>query len=243
MAKKKKRRGEIREVPLKDLKLGPLRHKKGLTPLLEELARAILAKLGHFVHTTFEQWELGFMRDMHPWREILIWETIARTFDLYSAKHPDADGEQVVGTIVVISTGKVSENESETEKELREMYAEARKKQWVAPPGEPFEFPQDQAIVLQYEEIVDEWNGAIHPNLRRQADPRRILNDADVIIGMDSKSEEHFCIYGRDRLEEGKIPEGLRTLVVSLDRENEKTQELAKMCSIVESIKGRHDCR
>ena len=97
--------------------------------------------------------------------------------------------------------------------------------------------------MLQYEEIVDEWNGAIHPNLRRQADPRRILNDADVIIGMDTKSEEHFCIYGRDHLVEGRIPEGLRTLVVSLDPENEKKQELAKMCYIVESIKGRHDYR
>jgi hypothetical protein len=34
---KKKQRGEQREVPLDDIKQGPIRHKKGLTPLLEEL--------------------------------------------------------------------------------------------------------------------------------------------------------------------------------------------------------------
>jgi hypothetical protein len=89
---------------------------------------------------------------------------------------------------------------------------------------------------------VEEWDGAIHPNLRRLADPRRILTDADIIIGMDSKTEKQFCIYGRDRLAEGRIPEGLRTLVISLDAENEKRHELENICAVVEVIKGHHDC-
>jgi hypothetical protein len=80
MAKKKPRK-ELQEVPLEDLKQGPICHEKGLTPLLEEIARAIFSKVGHLVYPTFEQWELGFMRDLHPWREILVWENIARTFD------------------------------------------------------------------------------------------------------------------------------------------------------------------
>ena len=78
MAKKKKRRREMREIPLDKIKPGPLRHKKGHSPLLEQIARTIYSKIGHFVYPTFEQWELGFMRDMQPWWEILIWETIAR---------------------------------------------------------------------------------------------------------------------------------------------------------------------
>ena len=188
------------------------------------------------------------MRDMHPWREILIWETIARTFDIYVTEHPEAvNSGQVVSTIVSISMGQVSENETEIEKELRKLYAEAGKKQWAAPPGEPFEFPRDQAIVLQYEDIVDQWDGVIHPNLRRHDDPRRILTDADIILGMASeseeKSQEYFCIYGRDRLEAGSVPAGLRTLIVRLDPENEKTRELEKICFVVQMIKGRHDYR
>jgi hypothetical protein len=241
---KKKQRGEQREVPLEDIKQGPIRQKKGLTPVLEELARVLFAKVGHFVYPTFEQWELGFMRDMHPWREILIWENIARTFDLYVAEHPEAaNSEQIVGTIVSISTGQIFENETATDKELRKLFAEAAKRQWAAPPGEPVEFPENQAIVLQYEDIVDQWDGAICPNLRRAVDPRRILAAADIILGMASKSEEYFCIYGRDHLEDGGIPEGFKTLVVRLDTENQKAQELEKMCFIVERVKGRHDYR
>ncbi len=242
MAKKKKRRKEIRQVPLDDIKQGPIRHKKGLTPLLEKLARSLFSKVGHFAYPTFEQWELGFMRDKHPWREILLWENIARTFDLYLADHPEAaNNKQVVGLIAAISTGYASKNETELEKELRKLFLEAARKQWTAPPGEPFDFVQDEAMVLQYEDIVDEWDGDICPNLGRHFDPRRVLADADIILGKSPKSDECFCLYGRDRLEEGRIPEGLKTLVVCLDPENEKRHELEKMCHVVQQIKGRYD--
>jgi hypothetical protein len=240
---KKKRRKELQEVPLEDIKQGPIRHKKGLSPLLETLARAIYSKVGHLVYPMFEQWELGFMRDLHPWQEVLIWENIARTFDLYLATHPEAaNDEKVVSTIAVISTGHVSESETENEKELRKLYLEAAKKQWIPLYREPFEFPPNQALMLQYRNVVDEWNGGIFPNLRGKDDCRRILADADIILGMDSMSEEMFCIYGSDRLEEGSVPEGLNTVVVRLDPENKKTHELEKICFVVERIKGRHDC-
>ena len=241
MAKKKKRHREMREIPLDKIKPGPLRHKKGLSPLLEQIARTIYTKVGHFVYPTFEQWEIGFMRDMQPWREILIWETIARTSDLYRAKHPDANLEQVVSKAVSISLGHISENESAMEKELREFYIEASKKRWMVLAEEPVEFPDGNAIVLQYEDVVDEWDGSIHPNLRRQLDPRPILAQADIILGQDAKTEKFFCLFGTDRLEDGGIPAGLKTLVVSLDLKNEKAQELGKICAVVKAIKGRHD--
>jgi hypothetical protein len=241
---KKKRPDKIRDVPLDDLKQGPMRHKKGLTPLLEEIARAIYSKVGHLVYPTFEQWELGFMRDLHPWREILIWENIARTFDHYLATHPEAaNDEKVVSTIAIISTGHVSESETENEKELRKLYLEAFKNKWTPLFGEPVEFSPGQALVLKYRNIIDEWDGGFFPNLRGKDDCRRILADADIILGMDSMSEETFCIYGRDRLEEGRIPKGLKTVIVRMDPENQKTHELEKMCFVVERIKGRHDCQ
>jgi len=242
MAKKKKKRKEYRQVPVGKIKPGPLRHKRGLSPLLEQIGRMLYSKVGHFVYPSFEQWEIGFMRDMHPWREILIWEAIARTHDLYLAKHPDADMQQPVGTIVSISLGHVSEKETKVERELRTLFSEACNKRWTALTDEPLEFPADNAIVLQYEDIVDEWDGNIHPNLRRQLDPRPILGQADIILGQDIKTEAFFCLFGKDRLEDGGVPAGLKTLVVSLDPKNEKTQELAKVCAVVKAIKGHHDC-
>jgi hypothetical protein len=118
---------------------------------------------------------------------------------------------------------------------------EAHKKRWVPLLGEPFEFPSDQAPLLQYGDVVDERDGVINPNLRGEIDCRRMLADADIIIGMASTSGEHFCIYGRDHLEDGRIPEGFRTVIVRLDAENEDKHEMEKLCVIVKGIKGRHD--
>lgn len=238
---KKKRRSEMQEVPLEDIKQGPIRQQERLTPLLEQLAKAIFTKVGYLLYPAFEQWELGFLRDVHPWREILVWENIARTFDRFVAKHPKAaHSKLIVGTIVSVSTGHVPENS--IQEELRTLYTEACKKQWVSLLGEPFEFPENQAVVLPYEDIVDEWDGSIHPNLRGQVDSRQMLADADIILGMDSQTERKFCLYGRDHLEDGGIPQGLKTLVIRLDPENGKTRELDKTCAIVQAIKGRHDC-
>ena len=240
---KNKRRGKIRKVPSRDIKQGPIRHEEGLTPLLEELARVLFQKVGHFVHPTFEQWELGFMRDLHPWREILIWENIARTFDLYVTEHPEAvSSKEIVGTLISISTGQLPQNATDREKELRNLFLESSKKRWVSLLEEPYEFPSDEAPVLRYGDIVDEENGMISPNLRGEVDCRRMLADADIIIGMASTSGDQFCIYGRDRLDAGGIPEGLRALVIRLDPENKAIMELEKICAIVQIIKGRHDC-
>ena len=199
----------MREIPLDKIKPGPLRHKKGLSPLLERIARGLYSTVGHFVYPTFEQWELGFMRDMQPWREILIWETIARTSDLYRAKHPDANLEQVVGKAVSISLGHVSENESAMEKELRAVYIEASRQRWTALTEEPVEFPNGNAFVLQYEDVVDEWDGNIHPNLRRQLDPRPILAQADIIFGPGCQDRRILLAFwkgpGRGRRNSGRI--------------------------------------
>ncbi len=239
---KKKRRVKRGKTPLRDIKEGPIRHKEGLSPLLEKLARAIFQKVGHFVHPSFEHWELGFMRDLHPWREILVWETIARTVDLYLSKHPDTVcSKEIVGTLASISTGHVPQNATDTENELRNLFIEAHKRQWISLLEEPFEFPPGEAPVLEYGDIVDEKDGMIYPNIRGEVDCRRMLADADIIIGMASTSGDQFCIYGRDRLDEGGVPEGLRTLVVQLDPENKDTHELEKICAVVQQIKGRHD--
>jgi phosphoglycerate dehydrogenase-like enzyme len=68
------------------------------------------------------------------------------------------------------------------------------------------------------------------------------LGEADIILGQDIKSEAFFCLFGKDRLEDNGVPAGLKTVVVSLDPKNEKTQELAKVCAVVKAIKGHHDC-
>ena len=235
MSSDEKQSDERREVRVEDLKQGPLRHSEGLTPLLEGLARDLFATVGRFVCPTFEQWELGFMRDMHPWRELLIWETIARTYKLYLAEHPEAeDDNELAGTIVSLSLGVVPENLTEKEKDLQRFYRESCEKRWLPLSEEPYEFSPNAEPVLEYEDIVDETDTGILPNLQGEVDPRRMLVSADIIVGIDTASNSHVCIHGYDHLEDGQVPEGCRTLEINLDTSGE---QLEKISAIAELIK------
>ena len=227
---------------------GPIRHKQGLTPLLTKLARELYQRAGHYVYPAFEQWELGFMRDSHPWREILIWEAICRAYDAYLASHPEATNDaKIIPALAAISNGATLEKEPEKSQELQKLLKEAWGKRWTPLLEMPLEFPEDSALVLQYEDIVDGHDGQIDPKLNRAIDPRCALADAEIILGMDHhQPDQHFLIYGRDVLEqspEGEVPEGARVLIISLDAQNTKTDELNKILAVVHVVKGRQECQ
>ncbi|MGA2258639.1 MAG: hypothetical protein ABSG53_28570 [Thermoguttaceae bacterium] len=246
MSKRKKR--EKRSVPLNELRQGPIRHKQGLSPLLTELARNLFQRAGHYVYPSFEQWELGFMRDMHPWREILIWEAICRAHEAYVAKHPEAANHAtIIPALAAISAGATLEKEPEKSQEMQTLLKEAWGKRWTPWLDLPLEFPEDSALVLQFEDIVDGHDGQIDPKLNRAIDPRCALAGAEVILGTDQhEPDQHFLIYGRDILEqspEGEVPEGTRVLIISLDAQNTTTNELDKILAVVHVVKRRDDCR
>ena len=44
---------------------GPIRH-ESLPPELLDLIRSVYKLIGPYLNTTLEQFEIGFMRDMHP---------------------------------------------------------------------------------------------------------------------------------------------------------------------------------
>jgi hypothetical protein len=51
--------------------------------LLLELARWTYASVGRFIQPTFEQWELGFLRDREPALEIGSWMRLANAFESF----------------------------------------------------------------------------------------------------------------------------------------------------------------
>ena len=55
-------------VKLSELEEGPIRHE--LDPEAQKIARYTYNLVGKYVQPTLEQWELGFMRDAHPRREL-----------------------------------------------------------------------------------------------------------------------------------------------------------------------------
>ena len=101
---------EHQMVDPNDLQPGPIRHET-LPPELLEHIRAVYDVIGPYLGTTLEQFEIGFMRDMHPESEVAVWCSITAAWIAYHEKHlgneflPDDEEGKLVGTLVAISTG------------------------------------------------------------------------------------------------------------------------------------------
>lgn len=77
------------------------------------------------------------------------------------------------------------------------------------------------------------------PNL--SADPRPLLNEADIVFGVDRMSGREFLVYGADALrhviDTGKSM-SLYLLFIELDHE---TDDLERLLALMEVVKGKHD--
>ena len=97
-------------VDPKQLRPGPIRN-KSLPPEMLEQIKAVFDVIGPYINMTLEQFEIGFMRDMHPEREVAMWCGIAKAWLAY---HEDFLGNEtlskeeerkLLGALVAISTG------------------------------------------------------------------------------------------------------------------------------------------
>ncbi|HPM84642.1 MAG TPA: hypothetical protein PLF81_28250 [Candidatus Anammoximicrobium sp.] len=77
--------------------------KPELDSFLAAWLRRLYERVGHVLFTSFEQWESCFLCDMNLGREMLTWEAMARTFEDYLRKHPEADGKVVLSGLLAIS--------------------------------------------------------------------------------------------------------------------------------------------
>jgi hypothetical protein len=101
---------EIRNMKLKDLRPGRIQHESLPDELLETI-HAIYEAIGPFLSMNLEQWELGFMRDMHPEREVAVWCRIAKAWYSYHERFtelkalPVEDEQKLIGVLIGVSTG------------------------------------------------------------------------------------------------------------------------------------------
>jgi hypothetical protein len=59
------------------LRPGPIRN-ESLPPEVLDQIKAVFDVIGPYIDMTLEQFELGFMRDMHPESEVALWCSITR---------------------------------------------------------------------------------------------------------------------------------------------------------------------
>ena len=102
--------GEQIEVDEDQLVQGPIRHRTLPDDLLERI-RNVYYAINDLYGDTLEQFEIGFMRDMHPEDEVAIWCSITAAWIAYHEQHlgdellPDEDEKQLIGALLAISAG------------------------------------------------------------------------------------------------------------------------------------------
>lgn len=70
------------------LRPGPIRN-ESLPPELLDQIKAVFDGIGPYINMTLEQFEIGFMRDMHPASEVALWCSITAAWLVYHEKVPE----------------------------------------------------------------------------------------------------------------------------------------------------------
>jgi len=93
------------------LKPGPIRH-ESLKPETLARIRTIYELIGPYTGVnTLEEWEIGFMRDMHPENEVSVWSRICLAWQKYHLLYLEntvrskSYEDRLVAALVAISTG------------------------------------------------------------------------------------------------------------------------------------------
>jgi hypothetical protein len=93
-----------------NLRPGPIRN-ESLPPELLDQIRAVFDVIGPYINMTLEQFEIGFMRDMHPESEVALWFRITKAWLAYHEDFlanntlPEEAERKLLGALIAISTG------------------------------------------------------------------------------------------------------------------------------------------
>lgn len=92
------------------LRPGPIRN-DSLPPEMLEQIGAVYDVIGPYIGMNLEQFEIGFMRDMHPQSEVALWCSITAAWLAYHEKYlndetlPDEEEKKLLSVLILISTG------------------------------------------------------------------------------------------------------------------------------------------
>jgi hypothetical protein len=101
---------EPEHIDPSQLRPGPIRN-ESLPPELLDQIKAVFDVIGQYLGMTLEQFEIGFMRDMHPESEVGLWWSITTAWLAYHEKFlddktlPGEDEKKLLAALLSISTG------------------------------------------------------------------------------------------------------------------------------------------
>lgn len=78
-------------------------------------------------------------------------------------------------------------------------------------------------------------------DLNKEAKPQELLDEAEVIFGVDVMSQREFLLYGKELLQEiakGDFSRPTHVIKIEVD---EDTEELEKLIALIKVVKGKVD--
>jgi hypothetical protein len=101
---------DLEHVDPRRLRPGPIRN-ESLPPELLNQIKAVFNVIGPYIGMPLEQFEIGFMRDMHPESEVALWVRITKAWLAYHEDYlatetlPNEEERKLLGALIAISTG------------------------------------------------------------------------------------------------------------------------------------------
>jgi hypothetical protein len=232
-----------------ELEAGELRHPP-FPPDTMALIEEVRQTFEDVYPQTLAEWEQGFRRDMNPHKEIGLWLFMGELYCRFTTGRPlDADQKTDIFRTILTAVNNGTKYVLATEcprtlskKRIRGIVdfiktsgKDACGRAW-ARTGAPLFRQAGGTITLSIHSMFAA-DGLSH-NI--YCDSRPFLAAAEIIFSVDVMSQKKTVVYGREALAligEGPSP---RVLCVELD---EDTDELERLCALVQVTKGRHECQ
>lgn len=115
------------KIPRGKIRPGPIQHEE-IPDFLNPIVAWTFRITGHYLVTTLEEWELGFMRDIHITREIAFWHRLSLAFISYHRRRKiglqtDAEERRLIGAFIHEGTVHPPEKkETEEQRFLRDCW-------------------------------------------------------------------------------------------------------------------------
>lgn len=102
--------GKVFEIDEDQIVPGHIRNDSLPEPLLARI-RDIHSRIKHVYDVNLEQFEIPFMRESHPEKEVAKWDAIVAGFEKVTTELPDVDQKIVLRTLLIYSMDSLSVEE------------------------------------------------------------------------------------------------------------------------------------
>lgn len=156
--------------------------------------------VGKLTGPSYEKWELDFLCEEHPDRELAVWRSIGEALKAYMADHPEADPQHIIGLLLTVSNGS---KEGDAEKVLPYYKGPITPLELGEPQSEEMQFTASKPLAAaipadELRKLVQEWT---EKAMHKECDTECVTvwtKYGDVMIAWDWEKKEVLAGFKSD---------------------------------------------